>query len=283
MPLKFSKSLLAVALLCALGSMPVKSDVLEGASQTSWDPNKLYNQPGYVPGLYYWNNSSGDGSQANIGWCLTGSSQCGMSNPPGLLPYYSVAGSAPSNMYFTSVGGMTNSSLQLTLTDQKGGGSGVDFFGYYVTDATGTTIGTPTVLFTSTQPNGTSVLLGSLPAGENYGFFIENVQGFLTPQQSEYTYYMDSAANTSTGVMPADTLQHFAIFSGDGLNYYIGANDADACQGNVQPGTTPCIPQSEFDYNDIVVELSPTAPEPATFILLGGGLLALAALRRRRT
>ncbi len=81
----------------------------------------------------------------------------------------------------------------------------------------------------------------SMPAGQNYGFFIENVQGFGTAFQTEYIYYMNSAVNLGTGAMPVDNTQHFAIFS-SGSNYYLGATDADACQGSYQPAPVRACP-----------------------------------------
>lgn len=279
---KLGKSLLICCVLLGAGVSSLKSDTLNGASPTAWDPNRLFDTPGYVPSLYYWNNYSGDGPQANIGWCLIGSSQCGMQNPPGDLPYYSASGNAPSDMYFTSTGGHNTTTLELTLTSQKGGPNGVDFFGYYLTNANGTVITNPTALFTANNAVGSSIDLPSVPVGDNYGFFIENIQGFGTINQTEYIYYMDSAANTTSGSMPADNLQHFAIFSSDGINYYIGASDPDACQGSYQPGTSPCVPASDFDYNDIVVELTPTTvPEPASDVMLMAGFLGLAVWIRR--
>jgi len=38
----------------------------------------------------------------------------------------------------------------------------------------------------------------------------------------------------------------------------------------------------DADYNDFVVELR-AIPEPSAFLLVGGGLTALAAIRRRRS
>lgn len=270
------------------GASAIRADTLEGGTLTSWNPNFLYSQPTYVPGLYYWNNNSGDGSEDNIGWCLIGSSQCGMPNPPGDIRYYSSSLAAPANMYFLSAGGSLSATIELTLTDQKGLGHGTDLFGFYLTNATGSTIVDPTVIFTSNDASGTVYdwPAGTLPAGQNYGFFIENIQGAGTANASSFTFYTNSALNVATGSESADNLQHFAIFN-SGSTYYIGAVDTDACQGNFHAGTNACNPASDFDYNDFVVELvdapsAGAAPEPASAVLLVCGLLAIALWARRR-
>lgn len=289
----FGNSLLLLITLFFLGASPMRPDSLSGGTPASWNPNFLYSLPTYIPGLYYWNNNSGDGPKDNIGWCLVGSASCGMQNPPGDLRYYasSSPASGPANMYFTSNGGSFTATLALSLTDQKGLGHGLDLFGFYLTDATGTAVMDPTVIFTSNDAIGNQYTLpaGALTAGENYGFFIENVQGLGTPYVTYYIYYLDSALNVSTGPMPADNMQHFAIFS-TGSTYYIGGVDGDECSGSFQPGVTPCITASQFDYNDMVVELSTSsgaAPEPGSASLsgigmLGAGLLGAAFGLRRK-
>ena len=263
----------------------VRGDTLSGAVPSGWNANLLYTLPSYVPGVYYWNNDSGDGHQANIGWCLVGGAQCGMQHPPGYLPYYLASGLAPANMQFISGGNSFTATLQLTLTDQKGGANGINLFGFYETDASGIPITNPTVIFTSNDANGNqySAPAVTLSPGQNYGFFAENIQGFGTPYETEYTFYMNAADNVATGSMPADHLQHFAVF-GSGTTYYLGVVDADACQGIFQPTTSPCVPASLFDFNDFVVRIDTTAaaaPEPGTVTLLGGALLLVIGFRRR--
>ncbi len=284
---KLGKYLLIAPLLFMTGVLPVASETLNGGTLTTWNPNRLYSLSSYVPGLYYWNNSSGDGPQANLGWCIVGSAQCGSQstpgyNPPGYIPYYSDGSmGAPGNMYFTSSGNPEQVTLQVAMTTQKGGAVGIDFFGYYLTDSTGTAIINPTAFYTANNPNGTTFTMPSMPAGQNYGFFIENVQGFGTGFQTEYIYYMNAAMNLGTGTMPVDNSQHFAIFS-DGSSYYVGATDADACQGNYQPGSSPCVPYSNFDFNDMVIELNTAIPEPGSASLFVAGLVVAAGLVRRR-
>lgn len=285
MPSKFGKSLLIFPTLFLIGVLPVWPDALSGGTPTSWNPNLLYSLPAYVPGAYYWNNASGDGPQANIGWCMVGGAQCGTGNPagytaPGYMPFYDGPSGAPSNMFFTSSGNPETVTLQVALTTQKGGVAGIDFLGYYLTDSTGSTISNPSAFFNANNPGGTTFTMPALRVGQNYGFFIENVQGFGTAFQTEYIYYMNSALNVGTGSMPVDNTQHFAIFT-DGTTYYIGATDGDACQGNYRPGSSPCEPASQFDFNDMVIQVNST-PEPASTGLFAVGLIVAGALIRRK-
>ena len=93
---------------------------------------------------YHWNNYSTSGqpdpnNHANIGWCVTGSSQCSISNAAGngnvqtyvnsgafgapgagsYSPSNVTNGTAVNDMYFTS-NGATPTRLEVTLTDQNG-------------------------------------------------------------------------------------------------------------------------------------------------------------------
>jgi hypothetical protein len=259
----------------------VKADTVTGGTITAWNPNYLNGYPSYVPGLYYWNNGSGDGSQANIGWCMIGGGQCGMPNAPGPISFYSVSFTAPSTFYFTSSGQPVIARLRSSITDQKGVGNPYDVLGYYLADATGTPIaGTAQALFTSNDPNGTNAQL-NLTAGQRYGFYIENIQGPNTPFQTTYSFSMNASSNIASGSMPADPIQHFSVFQ-TGSTYYLGADDADACLNSFQPGTSPCVVASQFDYNDMIVQLDTGTPEPAPVALVSSGLLLFGALLRRR-
>ncbi|HZS52983.1 MAG TPA: PEP-CTERM sorting domain-containing protein [Bryobacteraceae bacterium] len=277
----------------AVRGVSARADTLNGAVLINWNPNFLYGGPSYVPGLYYWNNDSGDGTKANIGWCLVGSSQCTLQNTPGRISFYATPFlTAPTNMYFTSSGQALQLTLDLSLTDEKGSGSGTDFFGYYLTDGTGIKISNSTIIFNSNQAVGTTAVLPSLPAGQNYGFFIENIQGYGTsPQQTTYDFYMNSSANSATGYMPTDQLQHFSIFQ-NGATYYLGTVDAASCSANFTVTSSPCISSSQFDYNDMVVQVSnltsrsdvvTAVPEPGGLVVAGIILVALAGRRRFST
>ena len=274
---------LAVVAFALSWAVFVKADTISTAGPSGtwqgWSSTNLYSTPGQTPGTPYWNNSSGDGPQANIGWCLAGGGTCTLAaGTPGNLPYLGgPGGSSLSDLFFTASGnGIV--SLQVSRTDAKTS-LNVSLFGYYLADATGAPVGPLHQLFRSTDAAGSNVTL-PLTAGQNYGFYTENIQGAGTPFETDYFFYMDSALNSASGSMPPDALQHFAAFQ-SGANYFIGTVSADACQNGFLPQTSPCVLSSAFDYNDIVVELGPV-PEPASLGLLGGSLVLLALFVRYR-
>jgi len=269
-----------------------RSDTLNGLAGRwqSWDASQLTGGAQNL-GFPYWNNLSGDGPNANIGWCLIGGGSCDAGGIPlGAVPYYGTAtGGSVSNLYFTSSGESVTFGLKLTLTNANGGANGLDVFGYYLTNSTGTAILSRTPLFTASSTIGSQVVL-PFPANQNYGFYIENIAGLGTPDETDYFFYTNSSANSANGSMPADTLQHFAIFQVlAGTNYVLGTVDGNACQPPLFTGmNSPCVPATEFDYNDIVVSLQfgsgnqTSTPEPVSAGLVGVALLGVICLSRRK-
>ncbi len=279
--------LLALALSAGCGV--TYADSLNGnGSMQSWNSSSLVvnsSSPGI--GTPYWNNTSGDGAKENVGWCLAGGGNCSMpAGTQGNIPYYGNGSSSASMMYFTSSGNPLTLTLETLLTTQTTTAGGYDVFGYYITNGSGSAASASLVpVFNSTTDKVGSTAAVALTAGENYGFYIENIQGSGTQYATNYLYFMDSASNTANGSMPADSLQHFATFTSGNGNYFLGDVDDDACQGSFHPGTSPCVPQNEFDYNNMIVEVNGSGaniPEPASLLLMGGGLCLLGGVLRRK-
>ncbi len=257
--MKITSFLFTTAVLVLAGASAY-ADTLTGASPQSWNSTVL-NTPGSGP---YWNNLSGEGPGHNIGSCLTGGN-CQIANPPGALSYYGNGTSAPASVSFASSGIAQQVSLLGVFTTQQGVTPlGTDYFGWY-TDNNGVLTMNP--LLNSTETLGSSATF--LPTG-SYGFYLENVQSPGTSYTANYFWFTNSALDYTSGPgAPAtDGLQHFSIFGGTSGVFYMGLEDTPA-------------PSSDFDYNDMVIELQPV-PEPASIALFAGGAGLLALLVRRR-
>ena len=241
-----------------------------GAWQT-WSTSQLYGQTGATPGGPYWNNDSGDGTLGNVGYCMAGGGICTVPSTPGVIPYYGTnSGGAISDMYFTSAGSPLTITLQSINTNNKNAGT-YDVFGWYV-GTTGAGAVLNPLLNTNAGSVGTTATLSALTAGQNYGFYIENVLGGGTASETDYYFFM-------SGQTGDPNEQHFAIFQAGTNSFEIGDVDSTSCEANT---TFRCNPASDFDYNDVVVSVAPAAPEPATAGLLAASLLGLAILGRRR-
>lgn len=260
----------------ALLSQNLKGDILvgPGGAFQPWTATVLgpETSPTYTSSTHpgpYWNNFSGDGPTANIGWCLVGGGGCVIASPPGAIAYYGTStGAAVQNMAFVSSGMPATVSLLGQLTNQLGTttNSGYNVFGWYTIAADGTI--SATALWNSkTDTTGQSATFNPGPAGTHYGLFLENIQGSGTNYVATYFWFMNSSSDYSAGTGgPVDGDQHFAVFSGVPGTYIIGVDDTN--NGNE-------------DFNNMIVELV-TAPEPATFALSGIGFLCLLAAARRR-
>jgi hypothetical protein len=257
-------------------SQNVKADTLvgPGGAFQPWTAAVLgptnaptYTSPGH-PGPY-WNNFSGDGPTANIGWCMVGGGACVIASPPGAIDYYGTStGAAVANMNFVSNGSAVSVSLLGQLTNQTGTAQnpGYNVFGWYQINSNGT-IGAMTQLWNSkTDTVGEFATFTPGAAGTSYGLFLENIQG---NGQADYFWFMNSSQDYSAGPdkNPPDTNQHFAVFSGTPGQFFIGVDDTN--NGNE-------------DFNNMILKLV-NVPEPHTFALLGIGLLLYGLRMNKRT
>jgi hypothetical protein len=216
----------------------------------------------------YWNNFSGDGPTANIGWCLAGGGGCVIASPPGAIAYYGTStGAAVQNMAFVSNGMAVTVSLLGQLTNQLGtaANSGYNVFGWYTIGPGGTINATP-LWNSKTDTVGQFASFTPGPAGTQYGLFLENIQGAGTSAVADYFWFMNSASDYGAGTAsPVDSLQHFVVFKDLSGQSYIGIDDTN---------------KGDQDFNNMIIKLV-DVPEPRTFALFGFCVLGCALVMFR--
>ena len=241
-----------------------------GSIWQTWNTSQISNQPWttsqQVANQPYWNNSSWDGTNENVGGCLAiANSGCAVSHQPGNISYLGQTnGKAFTNFYFNSTGGGS-----ATMQAQVAGDAANDVFGWY-------NINNPSqyqILISGKTNAGTTV---TFTPSAQYGYFFYNGTAgvddlFFTDSDMNATI-LNPFSNDPEVEGAVDTdIQHFAVFQQSAGNYYIGMEDLPSSN-------------TDFDYNDMIVKISTTAtPEPSTVLLLGSGLLGLGIARFRKS
>lgn len=260
-------SRLVLTALLTFSGTHVFADTLTGnGSWQSWSPTVLNTANSGAPTGPYWNGASGDGTDSNIGWCLTGTGNCHIANPPGALAYYGNGTAAASSMYFTASGSAQEVTLLGLFSNQNGAlPAGTNYFGWY--SITNGTVGPLNPLLSSTEAIGSTA---TFDPTSTYGLYVENVQSAGTSYTASYYWLTNTDGSYATGTGVIDPgVQHFSIFgSATSSLYYLGVEDTPA-------------PTADFDYNDLVVSLQPV-PEPAGFGLITAGIALLGWSIRRR-
>ena len=218
-------------------------------------------------GKPYWDNTSIDGSNKNVGFFLVNAPTAPLADAPGALPYWGNAfdsvtdsgGAADMNFTFQKTASFSIASLQLEVAQN----ANINEFGWYNT-------ANPSVLNPIFLGPDSASASNSFTPSAQYGFYLKGAGGI---------YYTQSALNPS-----GDTNhQHFAVFqesSATGAEvYWIGIEDLSVSGLNGAEGT-------KGDYNDMLVRISaavvPAVPEPSTVMLVLGSSLLMLGLRRSR-
>jgi hypothetical protein len=231
-------SLVTALLLLSSGAL-ADSVVGTGTFQNGWTAS--------TNGSTYFSNTSWDGANMNIGFCLAGGGNCNFAGSPGsALPVYAGSGFAsPGAFYMTPDGDGSYSALMLEVA----GLSNTNEFGWYLIGTDPTNSANRNALFVG--PQGAGAVTTFNPSGA-YGFYI------LAGGSTLYTSSLFGGA----------TDQNFAIFQQGNGTYWLGIEDLPLANG-------------DRDYNDMIVKVSPV-PESGSLLMLGlGGLVLAMAIRHK--
>ena len=255
-------SVFAVSLF---GPVAVFADTVSGTASAafqSWAATNL--DQNAAP---YWDNTSLDGDNMNVGFFLVNAPTAPLAGAPGVLPFWgnafnSVAGTGGTpDLNFTF---QKNSSFSIAnLELEVAANSNINEFGWYNTTD-------PSTLHAIFLGPDSAPASNSYTPSAQYGFYLKGADG---------VYYTQSSLNPS-----GDTNhQHFTVFEQSSTNgtqvYWLGIEDLGVSGLNGAEGSTG-------DYNDMLVRISSAeavvVPEPSTVALVLGSSLLLLGLRKRR-
>jgi hypothetical protein len=252
-------SVFAVTLFGTVGAFADTISGTAGAAFQSWGVTNL-NQNG-AP---YWDNTSLDGSNMNVGFFLVNAPTAPLAGAPGALPFWGntfnsvtdTGGTADPSFFFQKNSSFSIANLELEVAAN----ANINEFGWY-------NIANPSVLHPIfTGPDSAPATDPFTPSAQ-YGFYLTSDGG---------TYYTQSSLNPV-----GDTNhQHFAVFEQSSTSgaevYWLGIEDFNLSQFNGAEGGVG-------DYQDMLVQISAIAvPEPSTVALVMSGSLLMLGLRKRR-
>ncbi len=240
-----------VCLAAVLAAACAFADPITGSGAWQTFPGALNSD-----GAPFFDVPSQDGVNGNVGFYLSGYSGAYSVRSLHVTPdwYGDASGDAVTDFYFN----LSHSTLVATLRMENTAWSLLNEFGWYDVD-------NPTVLhkvFSGSDVAGATV---TFTPSAHYGYYLTTPMG-----GTGETYYTQSSLNPAGDV----TQQHFAAFRSTTSapdRMWIGMEDQPLAYAGLEWGG---------DYNDMVVEIV-GSPEPASGLLAGGSLLALAFVLRR--
>jgi hypothetical protein len=267
------KPLIGICTVALISGLAMGDTILEnGGSPTFTNIPGSIVAPTTATGVPYWNNTSTDcgasTTTCNVGNFLTNTGAIASGTNYNPNQYLSGAGSGGSNDAAPSFNLVhSTNSLIISLIGVYTGNT-TDQFGIYNAALTGAAATASRIsLFGTNSALGSSMNESSI-AFANVGFYMTNTINGVT-------WYSNSGLNVPGSSGDPAGHQHFALFTTgtDPNMFFLGITDWITGNGGEGNG----------DYQDLVIRVNADAvvPEPATFALMGAGLLGLGFARFR--
>jgi Domain of unknown function (DUF4114) len=245
---------LALALALTFLAAAVRADTFVGTSNGLWQPLITVSLNEKTPP--FWDNTSWDGSQQNVGYKL-------QSYQP--LSYWSINGGVDPNVSFKNT---NNNPESVMLLIEIAGNKDINQL--YVYDiAHPTTQQIPVFKGTDSTGSPVSVTVNIPTSWSGYGFLLKgagNTNFYSTSSVAGATSDGNFAFFAPTGTFTSDGSGQYS-----GNVWYVAVEDLS-------------LGSSDKDYNDMVFKITNvSAPVPPSALLLVTGLLGLGAVGWRRT